>query len=99
MACSIGEFHCQHYMPLLQKYAHQRQLIPLLGQYGAKQSRKEAFVIENSVIMADKDYAATPKAEFNNEIQLEAFGYNRTLSMGGSSLTYYDHNDINNTTS
>ena len=40
--------------------------------------------------MTERDYAEGLKAEFDKEIQSEAFGYNRTLSIEGSSWEYHD---------
>ena len=68
-------------------------LFSCLGQYEAKKSRKDAFKANPQSIMTEQDYAEALKSEFDQEIQSEAFGYNRTLSIEGSSCEYHADND------
>jgi hypothetical protein len=97
--CPIGQFHKEHYQPYLEKYVYHRMLFSCLGQYEAKKSRKDAFKSNPQSIMTDRDYAEGMKSEFDLEIQSEAFGYNRTLSIEGSSYEYHaDNNNTDNST-
>ena len=42
--------------------------------------------------MTGSDYVELLKAEFDMKIQSEAFGFNRTLSIEGSTCEYHDKN-------
>ena len=95
--CSIGQFHSDYYQPFLEKYVYHRMLFSCLGQYEAKKSRKDAFKANIQSVMTERDYAEGMKCEFDQEIQSEAFGYNRTLSIEGSSCEYHVQDPDNDT--
>ena len=50
-------------------------------QTPVKNLRREAFLVENSDVMTERDNAEASKAAFDTEIQSEAFGFNNNLSM------------------
>ena len=84
MSCSIGELKMIHYQPILNKYAYHRMLLCLIGKYGWKNIRNEAFLEDNNDVTIEHDYDKTLKEAFDMEIQSETFVSNPTLSMEGS---------------
>ena len=81
MSCSIGELHKLHYQPMLKKYAYHRMFLCLLGKLEWKYLRREYFLAENNDVITERDYSEALKAEFDMEIQSEAFGFNLNISI------------------
>ena len=81
ISCSIGEFRKVYYQQMLSKYAYHRMLLCLLGKHEYKNLRNEDFLADNNAMMTKCDYDEALKANFDMEIQLEIFGFNRTLSI------------------
>ena len=63
-----------------------------------KNIRNEYFLENMNYVMTEGDYAEALKAEFDMELQSEAFGFNRTLSIEGNTCEYQnkDHNNESN---
>ena len=73
-------------------------LLCLPGKHEYTHTRNEAFLEDNNAVMIERDYAEALMAEFDMEIQSEAFGFNHTLSIEGITCEYYEkgRNDIRN---
>ena len=73
-------------------------LLCLPGKHEYTHTRNEAFLEDNNAVMIERDYAEALMAEFDMEIQSEAFGFNYTLSIEDSTCEYhnkYHNNEIN----
>ena len=53
-------------------------------QTRVKKLINESFLEYMNAMMIERDYAEALKSEFDMEIQSEAFGFNQTLSIEGS---------------
>ena len=85
ISCYIDEFYMVHYQPMLKKYAYHWVLMCLFSKPEHKELISQAFF--NDIKL---DYTQAFKAEFDMEIQSQAFGFITTLSIEGSSCEYND---------
>ena len=94
----IGEFNKVHYQPILKDYSYHRLLFWLLGKHECQNIRRAFFLEDNNSVMAERDYAEALKAEFDMEIQSEAFGFNHTISIEVGTCEYHNkyHNYVSN---
>ena len=79
-----------NYTILLEKYAYNTMLFCLPGKHEWKNLIKQCFLAENNSGMIERDFAKGLRSEFDMEIQSEAFRFNRTLSIEGSTCEYHN---------
>ena len=96
MSCSIGKFQIVHYHPIANKYEYHIILLFLFVKHECNNLMKECFLEENNDVMIDHDYAEALKAQFDTEIQSEAFDSNSNIYIYFSACEYHNkyHNDV-----
>ena len=67
-------------------------------QTSVQKVNKTRLFSENNDVITERDYAEEVKAEFDMEIQSEAFGFNHTIYIEGCTCDYHDKycNYVNN---
>ena len=67
-------------------------------QTSVQKVNKTRLFSENNDVITERDYAEEVKAEFDMEIQSEAFGFNNNISIEDSTGEYHDkdRNDVSN---
>eukprot|EP00957_Ditylum_brightwellii_P097580 7431586-Ditylum_brightwellii.AAC.1 len=66
------------------------QDVALLGKHNDEEQRRQVFMNNKNALMTECDFAEGLKAESDIEIQSEAFGLNRSLSIEGFSCNYHN---------
>ena len=89
METTISNFHTFFYIPVIQKVAFDIPHVKILGTNHCGDSRQTAFKRHQSFqdVLCCRDFAEMVFADFDNLIQSEYYGGNKSVSIKGISCT------------
>jgi hypothetical protein len=74
------------YHPVLEKFAYHLPYAKILSKNGCGASRKQPFLNLPFSVYSHRDYAEQPSAVFNDQVQSDHFGNDRSLLIAGCSV-------------
>ena len=91
METTISDFHTSFYIPAIQKLAFHIPYVRILGTNHCGEMQLTAFKRRELFqdVLYRHDYAKVVVASFANQIQLEYYGGNRSMSIEGILLEHF----------